>query len=190
MKGWATTKLLAVGALAVLDVVIILFSQMLTLSTGISMASGAILIFTEPILIIICLSIINKFGAATIFMAIISLLTLPTTYSGPPGFLPKIIVIIGLGFAIDSIYWLFKKSPKILTALIIGAIVPFWYTYGIIFVGKLFNIPGIDRILNLLPTPVFLIAMLMAGALAGYLGHLSYQKIKNTSVVIRIQGNE
>lgn len=187
-KGWTTTKLMASGSLAVLDVILELMASVITLVTGIAMASGVLTIFIRPLLVVNCLLLVDGFGAAFIFMIINSILTLPLALSGPPGFLPKIPILVGLGLIQDLLYLILKRYNRQIAALVIGGVDAVYSAFAVILVGRLLNVPGIDKVATFLPLPLFIAVLFSMGAIGGYLGYLVYQKIKGTAVVRRIQG--
>lgn len=186
-KGWTTTKLIAIGSLTVMEVLLEFIASTITLSTGMMFASGVLTAIVRPLFVINSLLIIDHFGTALIFMTISGVLTLPTVLSGPPGFLPKLPILIGLGLIQDSIFFIFKKRSKLITALLIGAIDNVYSAFVLIWVGRFFQVPGIDKAMTLFPLPIFIAALLLMGSIGGYFGYIVYQKIKDTAVVRRIQ---
>jgi len=186
-KGWTTTKLMAIGGLAALDFVVHIIASVITVTTGIIMASGAITAIVGPILLVVCLLLIDRFGAGFIYLTLVGILDLPLAISGPPGFLPKILIFMSMGLIADLLYAVFKKHSRLIMVSIIGGINDIYLTSAVIAVGLLLNIPGVEKVATLVPIPIYIIVLFVVGALSGYFGHLIYQKIKNTSVVKRIQ---
>ncbi len=185
-KNWTTTNLIAIGSLTVLEVVLEMMASVITATTGVMFASGVLTTILRPLFVVNALLITNKFGTAFIFMTISGILTLPITLSGPPGFLPKIPVLMSLGLILDLIYAVLKKN-KLAAAILIGGVDSLYSAFVLIAVGRLLRVPGMDAALKLVPLPVFIGVLLIMGAIGGLLGIFVYQKIKDTSVVKRMQ---
>jgi hypothetical protein len=185
-KDWTTTKLIAAGSLAVLTVVFQLFGAGITAVTGIPLAGGIINGFLSPATRMICLFAVDQFGAATIMGAILGLLNLPLPISGTPGFLPKVPIVIIGGVIADALYQALKRN-KLIASLINGALVNVYGMLAFVKVGRLFNMPGVEQTAKLAYSPIAIVAILLMGAIGGYLGYVIYQKIKDTALVKRIQ---
>lgn len=187
LKNWKTTELMAIGGLAALDFVVHILASVITVTTGIMMASGAITAIVGPLLLAICLLLINRFGAGFIYLTLVGILDLPLAISGPPGFLPKIPIFMSMGLLADLLYLVFKKRSKSIAVSIIGGFDNVYLAFAVIVVGLLVGLPGIEKVATIVPLPIFTVALCAVGAISGYSGHLIYQKIKNTAVVKRIQ---
>lgn len=186
-KPWNTTKLIAVGSLTVLEVLLELAASTITMATGIMFASGVLTGIVRPLFIVNSLLIIDKFGVAFIFMTLSGFLTLPTALSGPPGFLPKLPILMSLGLIQDLIYAGLNRKNRLTAALTAGVVDNIYSAFVLIGVGRLLNVPGIDKALTILPLPMFVVVVSLMGVVGGYLGYLVYQKIKDTTVAKRIQ---
>lgn len=186
MRKWNTTKLIAVGSLGVLSIVLQLVGASITAITGIPLASGLINVLVAPIMIIICLLVVDQFGAATIMYIIIGILSLPLPLGGISGFLPKIPIAIIEGFIADILY-LFLKQKKKVTPLIIGGLTMLYAGVSTVEIGKLLNVPGIEKTANFFYSPLGIGGALIGGAIGGYLGYTIYKKIENAAVLKRIQ---
>ena len=186
MSKWNTTKLVALASLVVLAFIVSLVGNFLVVITGIPGAGGFISPFFVMIVVIFALLVIRKFWTATIATIIYSILALPTPIFGPPGFLPKILIIVALGIWIDMVYFLFKKNDR-LASVMTGILSALVVSLLLMSIGLLFNMPGIDKFINILLTPFFIVLTAMMGAAGGYIGYLTYKKLKNTSVIRRIQ---
>jgi hypothetical protein len=182
---WTLTKVIASGSLAVVTLVLSLFGALIVAVTGIPGAGGVINLLITPAMTMICLFVINKTGSATIMFTVLSILELPFPLTGTPGFLGKIPILIIAGILSDLIYLILKKN-KIVSSLVIGAIGQLFFAVSIIEIGRLMNIPGIEMTAKLVYSPN-IIAIAVMGSIGGYIGYAIYQKIKDTSVVKRIQ---
>lgn len=186
MSKWNTTKLVAIASLVVLAFIGSLAGGFLVALTGIPGAGGFISPFFVMIVVIFALLVIRKFWTATIGTVIYSFLVLPTPIFGPPGFLPKILIIVALGIWIDMVYFLFKKNDRlasVMTGILSALVVPLL----LMSIGLLFNMPGIDKFIKVLLSPFPIIFSAAIGAVGGYIGYLLYNKLKNTAIVRRIQ---
>jgi len=185
-KGWTTTKLMAVGGLAVLEIVVELLGASLQTIVGIPLGGGPIYIFTSAIFVMICLLVIDELGAATLMRFVLGILSIPLPSTGMPGFVPKVAIFLGAGIIADLLYSVLKRH-KTAASLTIGAQDSVYYGLAIIWLGRLFSLPGIEASAELFLSPLPIIGVSALGALGGYLGYLAYQKIKDTAVVKRIQ---
>ncbi|MBT3463427.1 hypothetical protein HOD20_08720 [archaeon] len=55
-------------------------------------------------------------------------------------------------------------------------------------IGRLMKLPGFEHVINAFYSPLMLVAFVM-GSAGGYLGYKIFNKIKDTSIVKRIQKN-
>ena len=186
-KGWTTTKLIAVGSLAVLHMILSLTGAGLQAVVGLPIVAGVVNGFFAEAIVIICLLSINKFGAAAFLRTIYSILVLPLATLGTPGFLPKVVIGASSGLIVDILYIFLKKWDGVGSAIIIGGISEVYLDLTIVGLGKLFTMPGIEQAANLFLKPEMLVGAFIMGSIGGYLGYLIYQKIKDTAVVKRIQ---
>jgi len=186
-KGWTTTKLIAVASLGVLSMILKLTGAGLAAALGnLPMVSGITNVFFSEIMVIICLLVVDTFGAATTMRLIIGVLSLPLPLLGTPGFLPKIPIAIVAGLIADGLYQLLKRN-KVVAALVIGGIAEVYYGFAILGLGHLFGMPGIEQTGELFLRAPAIAGTFVMGAIGGYTGWLIYCKIKNTAVVKRIQ---
>jgi hypothetical protein len=186
-KPWNITKLIATGSLGVLLLVLSLGGATIASVTGIPGTSGIINMFVSGIMFVVCVLLIRKFGAATIMSFIYSVLALPLALYGTPGFLPKVLIGIGIGLIADVLYLGLKRQERV-ASLVIGGVTQLLIPISIIFLGRLFGMPGLAELEKLFLSVPMASAVLIIGAIAGYLGWLIYSRIKNSNVVVRIQG--
>lgn len=185
-KGWTTTKLIATGSLGVLGYLTFIPFMILAQIThipGLLIMTSAFLI---PAILIPGLFIIDKFGAAAIGTTVLAMLDLPTTFLGPPGFLPKVLLGPTVGIFIDILYLIFKRKKKLAAFLIaIGAIFTSEISY--ILLLKVFLIPGWEKSLKLLFSPLGLGFVLVHGTIGALIGLAILKRVRNTAIVKRIQ---
>jgi len=185
IKGWTTTKLMAVGGLAVLQIILALSGAVLNAVTGTAIG-GIINGFVIGISFILCCLIINKFWAATIMGGITGILALSLPVYLLPGFLPKVFLPIGTGLAADVVYSL-TKSNKRISPIITGGIISLVNLLVGIGLAVIFVMPGLIQYLELTWSLPALVGALVQGLLSGWFAWLIYLKIKGTAVVKRIQ---
>lgn len=185
-KGWTTTKLIATGSLGVLGALI--FIPFLVLARVLQMPGLFVMTsaFLIPSILVPGLFIINQFGAAAIGVTVLVILTLPMGFVGPPGFLPGILLGPTVGIAIDALYLMLKKREK-LAAYVIAIAAIFIQEVFYISLLRLFSIPGWDKSLKLLISPLGIGFVLFHGLLGGTIGYIVLKKIRKTAVVKRIQ---
>jgi hypothetical protein len=92
--------------------------------------------------------------------------------------------VAGLGY---DIMFLLLKKWKWLAAVVMGALGPPMMLFLILFTMQLFSVPGAAQLGQALASPIALIVMLAVGTLGGLIGLFVYNRLKNTSVVSRIQ---
>lgn len=182
---WSLKQLIVCGALGVLSVLLQLPSTALVSFIGIPLIGGVINIFIARTIEAITILVVKKFGAATLQNLVMGLLAIPFLLIGPPGFIPKIIIVLLNGLLIDT-FFLLGKNKKISVVTSIG-IASVLFGFYFVIVGKIFSIPGIDETARVFLSPLMILGTFIAGSISGYLGWLIFQKIKNTSVIKRIQ---
>ena len=183
---WTTTKLVAAVSLAALTLILSLLGAGIVAVTAIPLMGGLINVFVATIMIMLCLFVIDQFGAVTIRNIVLGILQLPFPLNGTPGFLPKVPILILQGVIIDVLYLLLKRN-ELIASVVIGGLSQLYIGVAVVEVGRLFGMPGIEQTSKLLYSPL-VIAVVLLGAIGGYLGYLIYEKIKDTAVVRRIQG--
>ena len=191
MSKWNTTKFIAVGGLGAVTVALSLFGAAINVVTGISGLGAIVNIFVYCMMLAFCCLTIDKFGSATLMGLILSICAIPIPVLGPSGFLPKVLIGIAFGFAADMIYMLLKRNKKI-AAIAIGIISSYVIGFLLVWLGSLFSIPGIHKLIEtFLTIPVMLVVTMLVitiySAFSGYVGYLVFKRLKNTSIVKRIQ---
>ena len=189
-KGWTITKLVTVGSIGALRVLVWLPFVVISGASA-NPISMIFSFFFYSFISILSMLIVRQLGTLTLQTFVEYTLELP---------LPNMIfkpLVYALAFIrsliVDFIFQKLNKN-RISTSIICGVMNSF-LLYILTYISyMIMNIPGASQIPSSLLTPVIasvLIGVVMLlGGLGGYLGWLTYQKIKNTSVVIRIQGNE
>jgi len=186
---WNTTKLITVGSLSVLKFLLWVPSVFIFASSGSIFGAAMDLLFMS-FFIVLSLLIVQEFGTATIRQSTGMILSLP---------LPKVLVMpfsllhVVRGFIIDLIYLPLRNREKLM-AILIGGIEDFLMVLTIYLVFITIGLPGMESVPDALMTPLGLLISFSVifgiGGLSGYLAYVVYQKIKDTSVVRRIQGEK
>lgn len=189
MGKWNTTRLIAAGSLGILQLLFNLSGSLISATTGMPLTSGFINVFTSGIFFAITCLLIREFGAATIMFSVYSVLALPLPVLGVSGFFPKLIIGPIIGLIVDIFYFISRNNEK-LGAILAGSVSQLIIPSFIIILSRVIDIPGIEKTLTLFPIWLFIFGAIVAGGISGYLGYLIYQKIKNTSVVMKIQGEQ
>jgi len=188
MSKWSTTKLLTAGSLAVIYLVLTLPGAAIQAATGIPQITGLTNVFVCGLMFALCCLIIRKFWAATIMGLIYGILALPFPLLVSPGFAPKIAIGAGIGLAADSLFYLLRKRN--LLASIIISLGSCW-TLAALMIGfvLLFGIFSsyVQKITELFFNPLGLVFLNGFGILPGLAAYLIYKKLKNTTIVKRIQ---
>jgi hypothetical protein len=184
---WTITKLIVIGSLAIIDLALGLSGSVIQTVVGVPGAAGIVMQLVGPMMLVFCSLLIQQFGAATLMLFVFHICALPLPMSGPPGFLPKILIGLIAGLITDTLYLLLKKQEKI-AAGVIGAVNPPIFLFLIFGLGKLFSVPGVDDLAEVLSSPISIVVMLAVGALGGYIALFVFNRLKNTAIVARIQG--
>lgn len=180
------TKLIATGSLGVLGsllfVPFVVLSQIFQMPGLFIMTSA----FIIPAILTPFLFVIDQFGAAAIGTTVLAIITFPTNLTGPPGFLPKILLGPATGILIDLLYLILKRKETLAAFLIgIGAI----FIQEVFFVAmlRIFLIPGWKESLKFMFSPLGIGFVLFHGILGGIIGLAILRRIRNTAIVKRIQ---
>lgn len=183
------TRLIATGSLGVLCLVAFLPYMMAKLAldtVGLTTFLGSFLL---DLFLIPGLLIIDTFGAATLGITLLAILTLPLPLFGPPGFFPKILLGPLYGLPIDLLFLALRTKPR-LAAFVIGIGVTLSQGIGLILLLRLVEFPGSQIVVEFISTPLGTAAALTVMVLQGIIGTLLglgvYNRVKDTAVVQRI----
>ena len=153
-------------------------------STGATLEVGSSLLvggFTYPMLAVITLFLLKKFGAATVSLLVLGIVSFP--FLG--GNVPLLVTFIATGIILDAVYLLFRNESKI-TAALLGSLSLLLVALIALPLYALF-VPSLAK--DYLPMlHILLPVAALQGAVAGLLGRLAYFRIRKTAVVRRIQG--
>lgn len=186
-RKWSVTKLMATGSLAVLTLVFQLAGAGIAAATGVPLTSGLINVFVSPAMLVLCLLVVDQVGVATIYMTVLGVLQLPLPLTGIPGFLPKVLILLVIGVLVDVVCVLLRRT-RLIASLVIGGLDMFLAGLGTVEIGRLFGMPGVEQAADLFYSPIGIVGALVGGAIGGLVGWLIYSRIRNSTVVVRIQG--
>lgn len=161
----------------------VLGSAMLAV-TGIPMSAGITNVLIVVATITIGAKTINKFGVATIMLAITGALSIPTMTFGTPG-VYKIITLGLMGLLIDMSISLLKRSNK---GYVLGGALASFFT-PVITLGTmmLLGLPGVDKLKPLVL--IFGLVYAVLGLIGGSIGiWLFEKKLKNKAFIKNLQG--
>ncbi len=180
---WQIKHFIISGIFAALTfAVAFLLGTGIILATGIPATGGILNIFAAVFVVIIGLKIVPKFGFATLTLAIMFAIAIPTLIGGPPG-LYKVINGVIIGLAMDIILFLGPKNKiSYFLAGSIGAMISILSLY---FALVLLNLPGVEKLTPLLK---YLVPL---QAITGFLGvwaglSIFNKRLKNISAIQRL----
>lgn len=189
MKNWTVTQLIAAGAMGALLALAAMLELPLNVITGIPGSGGIVGTFFELTVFIFALLLVPRFGVGAVVGGIGMLVVLPIPVFGPAGFLPKVAIGFVLGLLFDIFFLLFKRFGKwgvvMMTPLLIlisDAII------GVMFL--FFQTPTMMASFSgFVPILIFNLVFIIEGVAGSLAAWHVFQKLKNTAVVRRIQGN-
>jgi hypothetical protein len=181
-------QLFTAAALAALRLAFSLAGATIPGLLGIPGTSGVINILWAGGFLVLPALLIRRFGASTVAGTIYGLLALPLPLSGPPGFLPKVIIGLTTGLIVDLIFKCDRKRERLLS-ITSGSLAQILLGIELALIGLALRIPGMDKYAALQFSLPVMIASAIGGALSGYLGWLAYQRIRESGAARRIAGD-
>jgi hypothetical protein len=182
-NNWQIKHYIVSGIFAALTfAVAFLLGTGIILATGIPATGGILNIFAAVFVVTIGLKIVPKFGFATLTLAIMFTIAIPTVIGGPPG-LYKVIDGIIIGLFMDTILIIgYRKKYSYFLAGSIGAIISILTLY---FALIILELPGVEKLTPLLKYLVPLQAI--TGFLGTWAGISIFKKrLKNISAIQRL----
>ena len=184
MRSLSLTDVVLCGVFAALT-----FAAAFTLGGAITAAfgpgmSGIATIIVTTVVVVVGAKIVDKFGAMVIMVTVFSVLAIPTTMFGPPGF-QKIAVGLGTGIVYDIVISASgRRNWGYTLAGGVGALLAIFEIWGLLALLKL---PGADKIGALV---AFIAPLYFAlGLVGGYLGvWLFSRSLKDLAIVRNLQG--
>jgi len=182
---WTTKKLILsaiFGGLACVLYLAVSFPIIAVLGSGMGFI---IMPFFTFLLLILFKQILPDFWSASLVGLVASILFVPLPFFGPPGFLPKIIIILAGCITIDVFYFIFKRSLKV-TCIISGIGAAIVVSMLMMWFFILFNIPNVEKFLSI-GIPIIVFVAIIEGILGGFCGYLIYQQIRNKAFIKQLQ---
>jgi len=193
-KGWTTTKLIAAGSVGVAMLIFSLAGGVLNSVTGITGVGGLINVFVQGGLTAFVILTVKKFGSASIAWLVFSFIAITLPIMGPPGFFLKIFNGILIGICSDITYLFLSGRREKVIGIVVGGVsmatanVPLLIALSLLGINWLAIAEGLSEILVTFPGFLLLFFLsFLIGMMAGYLGWLAYDKLKNTAIIKRIQ---
>ena len=188
VMNWSTRDYVFVGIIASIIGIIQALATVAIAIGGLG-SGGPVMLIVTPLFSIICIRIINKKFAIFLMAAVLSIMFLPLPALGPPGFIPKIGLILIAAAIFEGSYWGLKTRFELIAS--IGSSAIFGGIVLILFVAMIqFVIPA-DMDISVGPVIElgYVVALLgvILGGLGGYIGERIYQKIKDRPAVARVQ---
>jgi len=185
---WSVTQLITAGSFGVLR--FLLWLPFIALfSTSLNPLPTVFSLFYTSILCAISFLIIRRFGTITIQTLVEYVLELPL-----PSMTFKLLAFISAvvrSLIVDFAFYSLKEREK-LSSLLCGGLNSIILSFFYYLIYLVMGIPGADKVPSIIFSPIGLIITFTIvfgiGAIGGYVGYLIYQRLKNTSVIKRIQG--
>lgn len=187
-EAWTTTKLIAIGAIAVIRFLLKVLFYTTALTASGSVFSGLTILIIGPFFRVFTALIINQFGAVTTFSILSFLIELPLPVMWP--FLVNLIYHPIAGLTTDVLYLALGRNKKLFSFMggFTSNAMDMIITISLFFTVGFF---GAESVPEFLTTPMWIIAITflcsILGGFSGYLAFLAHERLKDTGVVKRIQ---
>lgn len=151
--------------------------------TGIPMANMIVTAISFGIWIGFICRAMPVFWTWTIFLLVYSILELPTALGGAPGFWPKVPINIITGLVADLLIYLMKYRK--------WSIFPGFYalilvnTLAFVFFMKLLGLPGVEKLVSLLPIVIPLYWLI--GTVGLIVGMKLFERMNKTQMMRSLQ---
>jgi hypothetical protein len=155
-------------------------------ATGIPVSGGFVMFFLFTAVAVFARLIFGRFGGATLAAIVFGVLGLGAPVLGPPGFFPKVIIVLVLGLLVDISFALVRNKPKV-SSMLAGILVCYAGLGAILLIFKVF-LPPQPYAAFFKIVPYFLAVNWAEGIVGGLLGWFIYNKLKDRQVVRRVQG--
>ena len=152
-------------------------------ATGIPLSNAFFTAVTIGIWSMLMFKIVPKPGTFTLLLLIYSILEIPTSLGGAPGFWPKIPINVITGLIGDLFLYLANYKR--------WSIYPAFYvlTTANLIVFMLFlallKVPGTDKLIKI--APILIAVYWVVGSVGLFLGNIMYKRIENKKVVRMIK---
>jgi hypothetical protein len=185
---WKVSTFVAIAALSAFYVVISLPGALAAGISGMSMMAAVVNIVIIGIMYSLVPLIMRRFGAATLWAFLFSIIMLPLPLGGPAGLIIKVPYLTFWGFLADVTYQIFKKSDKI-AAIAISIIQLGPGVYISVWLWTLLGSQQLAEETAKMGGPITAAVLTVLGVFLGWVAYLIYSKLKDTAVVKRIQAS-
>lgn len=160
----------------------LIFGGAIVAATGIPLSSAFVSAILFGIAVIFVTKIVPKFGTWTILLLIYSILEMPTSLGGAPGFWPKIPINLITGILADIVLYLIRYRT-------VGSFFAFYVlaTANIVtfaFFLWLLNFPGVDKLISLMP--IMIPVYWAVGTVGIILGLFIWNRMKDKRIIKQI----
>lgn len=187
-KSWTTKKLITVGGLVALKFLITVFFYTSVLALSGSVFSGISYVLIGPFFTVLVSLIVDQFGSVLIFSVLRFIIELPL-----PSIFPEVVNLIFLlilGLTTDLFYSRLKAKKRFFSFLS-GFVYNFLNMMILVFLYFSIGVPVAENIPKFFEVPVVIVIITLlvsiTGGFSGCLALLTYEKIRNTATVKRVQ---
>lgn len=181
---FTTRELVFIALMAAsLFVVNLVLASGIVAATGIPLSSAFITGITIGIWALLMIKIVPKVGSLTLLFLIYSILEIPTSLGGAPGFWPKIPINAISAFIGDIfLYFMRYRNWSIFTAFYILAVANI---STFIYFLWLFGLPNVQKTLAI--AHYLILAYWVLGTIGILIGFKIYKRIRNKRTILQIK---
>jgi hypothetical protein len=180
---WSRNKIALSGIFAATMVLFQLMALITVSIFGIG-SGGPFMAFFAPLTIVLGRMVVGERGSILLICIIYVLLVTPFPAVGPPGFLPKIPLVIAAATLSEVIFALFERMSELAGALT-GGFLSLSMIVGVVYILQLFNVAGTSEIMEL-GVPLYILVFL-EGAAGGFLGQKLSCRVKDRKALKRFK---
>lgn len=153
-------------------------------ATGIPLSSAFFTALIFGVCVIILGLSIPKFGAFTLFLLIYSILEMPTSLGGAPGFWPKIPINAITGLVADSVlgFVRYRKWAIFIAFYVLATVNLLTFAFFLWALG----LPGAEKLIKLLP--ILIGSYWIIGTIGLFIGLHIWKRIKEKRLIRQLKG--
>lgn len=181
---WTRKKAILVGLFAALAVAVqLLLATPLVLIFG-PVMGGPVMLFMAPLLLVLFWRILYAPWAIPALAAVVGVLLLPFPALGPPGFLPKVLILLLGGTLMEVAIRALAAKPRLASttsgalgaATFIGLL---WLSFAVL------RVPGVEQFLSI--AHIFILIAMVEGGLAGLAAEGIFARVRSQRLVISLR---
>lgn len=183
LKTFNTKQLVFIALMSSLIFVInLIIGGAINSATGIPLSSAFFTSVVFGISVIVVTRIMPKFGTWTLLLLIYSILEIPTSLGGAPGFWPKIPINVITGILADiTLYFVnYKKWGMFIAFYVLATVNMLAFAFFLL----LLKIPGSEKLLNILY--ILIPAYCIIGTIGLFTGLTIWNRIKDKKIIKQI----